>query len=246
MGHFLMRIKFLISFLGVLALFASTPSQAVKGILGGLNALSGCIKGCMEEDQKRSESSCAKFCRCALEFDSNDLLKWINERKISEATDTASYQTMACRAQVWPSVYAPPPPLTTKEQRSEPEKLSGDEGPLSKQTIDFIDVGMLGHELQPLVRQAAKEGISDQRYNRISCLYGPFTRSDDGTRAFTTFSFWYRSLPDNFVDWKKQDSEMTLLRMGGVATVDKCPGKLSEAEAIHAAGRQMYESEKQQ
>lgn len=241
-----MRIKFLTTCLGILMLLASPSSQGEKGILGGLNALGGCIKGCREEDQKRSESSCVRFCSCALEFDSNDLLKWITEKKMGEAAATASYQAMTCRAQVWPSVYAPPPPLTTKEQRSEPEKLSGNEAPLSKQTIDFIDLGMLGHELQPLVRQAVKEGISDQRYNRISCLYGPFTQSDDSTRAFITFSFWYRSLPDNFVDWKKQDSEMTLLRMGGVATVDKCPGKLSEAEAIHAAGRQRYKSEKQQ
>ncbi|SEO30722.1 hypothetical protein SAMN05216404_1179 [Nitrosospira multiformis] len=239
-----MKIKFFIIGLGLLILFPSPPSLAERGILGGLLGLSGCIKGCREEDSKRSESSCSRFCRCTLEFDSADLIKWITKKNMGEAASTASYQAMTCRAQVWPDVYTPPP-SPTQEQQNEPKKLSGDEAPLSKQTVDFIDVAMLGPKLQPLVRQATTEGISNHRYNRITCVYGPYKQREDGESVVSHFSFWYRSLPGDFVDWKKQDSEMTLLRMGGVATVNECPAKLSEAEAIHAAGRQRYESEKQ-
>ena len=103
-----MRIKFLTTCLGILMPLGSPSSQGEKGILGGLNALGGCIKGCREEDQKRSESSCVRFCSCALEFDSNDLLKWITEKKMGEAANcpakesavriTAEMEVTGCRS----------------------------------------------------------------------------------------------------------------------------------------------------
>lgn len=114
---------------------------------------------------------------------------------------------------------------------------------LANQELRFMYLGELDPQLRPLVRQAMIDGEATGTPNKITCTYGPF-QAADGVAKNQQMTFWYRKLPDNFAEWAANDPRLTLLRVGGMAAVDKCPDQLTEAQRIVDAGRERYRAQR--
>ena len=114
---------------------------------------------------------------------------------------------------------------------------------LANQELRNMSFGELDPQLRPLIRQAMIDNKATGTTNKITCTYGPF-QDTDGVAKNQEMTFWYRKLPDDFAQWVANDPRLTLLRVGGMAAIDKCPDQLSEAQGIADEGRERYRAQR--